>query len=43
MGIERLDDMPPGTLGFRATDEIEREDYDAPQRLPGGGYGPIVR
>jgi hypothetical protein len=28
MGIKRLDDMPPGTLGFRATDEIEREDYD---------------
>jgi hypothetical protein len=28
MGIHRLDDMPPGTLGFRATDEIEREDYD---------------
>jgi hypothetical protein len=26
--IERLDDMPPGTIGFRATDEIEREDYD---------------
>jgi stage II sporulation SpoAA-like protein len=26
--IERLDDMPPGTVGFRATGEIEREDYD---------------
>ena len=26
--IERLPDMPPGTLGFRATGEIEREDYD---------------
>jgi hypothetical protein len=26
--IERLDDMPPGTLGFRARGEIEREDYD---------------
>jgi hypothetical protein len=26
--IERLDDMPPGTLGFRAAGEIEREDYD---------------
>ncbi|HEX8855202.1 MAG TPA: STAS/SEC14 domain-containing protein [Thermoleophilaceae bacterium] len=26
--IERLKDMPPGTIGFRATDEIEREDYD---------------
>jgi hypothetical protein len=26
--IERLRDMPPGTIGFRATDEIEREDYD---------------
>src|SRR4051812_35242715 len=28
MGIERLNGMPSGTLGFRATDEIEREDYD---------------
>jgi hypothetical protein len=28
MGITKLNDMPPGTLGFRATDEIEREDYD---------------
>ena len=26
--IERLSDMPPGTIGFRATGEIEREDYD---------------
>jgi hypothetical protein len=26
--IERLHGMPPGTLGFRAADEIEREDYD---------------
>jgi hypothetical protein len=26
--IERLDHMPPGTVGFRCTDEIEREDYD---------------
>jgi hypothetical protein len=26
--IEQLHDMPAGTLGFRATDEIEREDYD---------------
>jgi SpoIIAA-like len=26
--IERLHDMPPGTLGFRARGEIEREDYD---------------
>jgi len=26
--IERLDDMPPGTVGFRCIDEIEREDYD---------------
>jgi SpoIIAA-like len=26
--IERLEDMPPGTIGFRATGEIEREDYD---------------
>jgi hypothetical protein len=28
MGIERLHDMPRGTLGFRVDDEIEREDYD---------------
>ena len=26
--IERLQDMPPGTLGFRVTGEVEREDYD---------------
>jgi hypothetical protein len=26
--IERLADMPPGTVGFRAAGEIEREDYD---------------
>ena len=26
--IERLPDMPPGTLGFRAKGDIEREDYD---------------
>jgi hypothetical protein len=26
--IERLADMPPGTIGFRAAGEIEREDYD---------------
>ena len=26
--IERLEDMPAGTLGFRATGEIEREDYE---------------
>src|SRR5688572_6422282 len=26
--IERLADMPPGTVGFRARGEIEREDYD---------------
>ena len=26
--IERLPDMPPGTLGFRATGEIQRSDYD---------------
>jgi hypothetical protein len=26
--IERLTDMPPGTIGFRAGGEIEREDYD---------------
>lgn len=28
MGIERLKDMPPGTLGFRARGEIEDDDYD---------------
>jgi hypothetical protein len=26
--IERLDDMPAGTVGFRAKGEIEREDYE---------------
>jgi hypothetical protein len=26
--IELLADMPPGTVGFRATGEIERKDYD---------------
>lgn len=26
--VERLADMPPGTIGFRVTGEIEREDYD---------------
>jgi hypothetical protein len=26
--IERLADMPPGTIGFRVTGEIERDDYD---------------
>ena len=26
--VERLADMPPGTIGFRAAGEIEREDYD---------------
>jgi hypothetical protein len=26
--IELLTDMPPGTVGFRVTDEIEREDYE---------------
>jgi hypothetical protein len=26
--IERLQDMPAGTLGFRAKGEIEREDYE---------------
>jgi SpoIIAA-like len=26
--IERLADMPPGTIGFRATGEIEADDYD---------------
>jgi hypothetical protein len=25
--VERLHDMPPGTLGFRATGQITREDY----------------
>jgi len=26
--IERLTDMPPGTIGFRVAGEIERDDYD---------------
>ena len=26
--IERLNDMPPGTVGFRAAGEIESEDYE---------------
>ena len=26
--IERMSDMPPGTLGFRVGGEVEREDYD---------------
>jgi hypothetical protein len=26
--IERLDDMPAGTIGFRVKGEIEREDYE---------------
>jgi hypothetical protein len=26
--IEQLTDMPPGTVGFRAAGDIEREDYD---------------
>jgi hypothetical protein len=26
--IEQLRDMPPGTVGFRVTGEVEREDYD---------------
>jgi SpoIIAA-like len=26
--IERLTDMPAGTIGFRAAGEIEREDYE---------------
>jgi hypothetical protein len=26
--IERLTEMPPGTLGFRVRGEIEREDYE---------------
>ena len=25
--IERLSDMPPGTLGFRVNGEVERDDY----------------
>jgi hypothetical protein len=26
--IELLTDMPPGTIGFRVSGEVEREDYD---------------
>jgi hypothetical protein len=26
--IERLTDMPSGTIGFRTAGEIEREDHD---------------
>ena len=26
--IERITDMPPGTLGFRVAGELERKDYD---------------
>ena len=26
--IERLTDMPAGTIGFRVTGEVQREDYD---------------
>ena len=26
--VERLPDMPPGTLGFRVAGEVEREDYE---------------
>jgi hypothetical protein len=26
--VERMIDMPPGTLGFRVTGEVERKDYD---------------
>lgn len=26
--VERLSDMPPGTIGFRVAGEIERSDYD---------------
>lgn len=26
--VERIVDMPPGTLGFRVTGEVERKDYD---------------
>src|SRR5215213_4179885 len=41
--VQQLKDMPAGTLGFRVTGEIEREDYDdvlAPvleRALEGGG------
>jgi hypothetical protein len=26
--VERMNDMPPGTLGFRVNGDVEREDYD---------------
>jgi hypothetical protein len=26
--VERMQDMPPGTVGFRVAGEVEREDYD---------------
>jgi hypothetical protein len=41
--VARLQDMPPGTLGFRATGEITREDYadvlvpELNEALEGGG------
>ena len=41
--VERLQDMPPGTLGFRATGQIAREDYadvlvpELHRALEGGG------
>jgi hypothetical protein len=27
MSVERLDDMPPGTIGFRVEGDVEKEDY----------------
>jgi hypothetical protein len=41
--VQRLQDMPPGTLGFRATGRITREDYadvlvpELEKALEGGG------
>jgi hypothetical protein len=41
--VERLQDMPPGTLGFRASGKITREDYadvlvpELHRALEGGG------
>ena len=41
--VERLQDMPPGTLGFRARGQIAREDYadvlvpELHKALEGGG------
>jgi hypothetical protein len=26
--VERLDDVPPGVIGFRVNGDVEREDYD---------------